>query len=929
MGAERSQTGDRREARGTLTIHQAFFSSRRAVTLTALFLAILVVLLGFSWNQMRRATTLPDTTDLHLHRSVSDKPGRRVLVINSYHLGYTWSDNEMTGIFEALRLDPKPVEPIVEYLDGKRHSQGGHFPMLSRMLAGKFHRSLPAVVIAADNPALEFALKYRAEIFPDAAIVFCGINGYEPGMIAGQGNITGVAERLNAGDTVALMLRLHPRTREIVMVHDFSVTGLASRRDTEEQIRRFADRVRIRYLPDLANTDLLAEIRRLPPDSLLLVLSYSMDAKGEVFNHEKSAHLLSENSPVPVYALHEERLGHGIVGGYLVGGRSHGAHAARMALRILAGTPAASIPVELQSPSLPRFDHQQLERFAVSADGLPAGSRIVNLPVTFFSRYWALVLSALAIIVTLLAGIALLGYNVFQRKRAQLRLGESERNFKTLVEGSGDALFIEDNRGRLIDVNPEACARSGYPREELLGRDLADLTAPEHRARLVEGRRQVDATGSAQFESAHLDRAGNALPVEVNCRRIEYSGQAATMIDARDIRERKRAEQEQRMLEAQLLQAQKMESVGRLAGGIAHDFNNILTSIIGYCELALQKAGGQPEIQRALQVIFSSSERAARLTQQLLAFSRKQVLEMKPTHLNALVAAMTPMIERLIGEDIRFRFDSRPLPPVVADHGQLEQVVMNLVVNARDAMPEGGSLRIETGPVQSGEDGHPAIPGLNPGMYARIDVTDSGCGMTPEVLDRVFEPFFTTKEKGKGTGLGMATVYGIVRQHNGHVTVASEPGKGTRVSVFLPVAQGLLPEATEADRAAPPGGGSGTVLVVDDDPVIVAMIRSALEAAGYTVLAAVSAEEALVACDRHPGTIDLLLTDVVMPDTNGRDLMASLSPRHPGMATIFMSGYPENLITRRGVLEAGIHYLQKPFSSARLLEAIRQALGRE
>ncbi len=385
---------------------------------------------------------------------------------------------------------------------------------------------------------------------------------------------------------------------------------------------------------------------------------------------------------------------------------------------------------------------------------------------------------------------------------------------------------------------------------------------------------------------------------------------------------------ERRTLEAQYRQAQKMEAVGRLAGGVAHDFNNVLTAILGYCDLLRADLGPDDPRQADLAEIQKAGMRAEGLTRQLLAFSRKQIIQPRVLDLNGVVADMQAMLDRLIGEDVKVVLDLRKDPALVmVDRGQAEQIVMNLAVNARDAMPGGGVLTIETAAVELDEDFSAMYPYVKPGPYVVLTVTDSGTGMTPEVQARLFEPFFTTKELGKGTGLGLATVYGIVKQSGGSINVYSEIGTGSSFKVYFP-------RADVADRAvdAPPAGarppaGGQTVCVVEDEEGLRGLARRLLERQGYTVLVAANADEALQVFEQHP-SIDVLLTDVVMPGSSGPELTRRLVERRPSLKVVYMSGYTDEAIVHHGVLDPGIAFLHKPFTAEALGRKIREVLDR-
>ncbi len=394
----------------------------------------------------------------------------------------------------------------------------------------------------------------------------------------------------------------------------------------------------------------------------------------------------------------------------------------------------------------------------------------------------------------------------------------------------------------------------------------------------------------------------------------------------RDITERIKAEEEQRKLQTELLQIQKMESIGNLAGGVAHDFNNILSAIIGFSQLALMKLPEDHPAADSLRIIYESGERAASLTRQLLAFSRKQVLEMKVVNLNTIIENVAKMLRRVIGANIVLELDlQNPIKNILADSGQMEQVLMNLLVNARDAMPSGGRVTVETMEVCVREKLDQTV---TPGSYAMLSVVDTGTGMSQEVQERIFEPFFTTKEVGKGTGLGLSTVYGIVKQHDGHITVRSEKGQGTRFKIYFPVVNREA-DGINVQKQSKLMRGTETVLVVDDEPSIRKLLIQTMQPLGYKLLDASSGEDALKVSDEYPGAIDLLITDVVMPGMNGMQLAETLQHQRPGMRVIFMSGYTDGALVRNDMLDRKLILIQKPVTPSVVAAKVREELDKK
>ncbi len=389
---------------------------------------------------------------------------------------------------------------------------------------------------------------------------------------------------------------------------------------------------------------------------------------------------------------------------------------------------------------------------------------------------------------------------------------------------------------------------------------------------------------------------------------------------------RRQAEEQKEKLELQLLQAQKLESVGRLAGGVAHDFNNLLSAILGYSGMALKELPADNIVWRHVKTIEEAGKKGATLIRQLLAFSRKQVLRIAHVNLNDIVQNLAKMLTVMLGEDVALELKtSAPVRNVMADPGQIEQVLMNLAVNARDAMPCGGRIIIETADVDLDDDYARRHEGVMPGPYVLLSVTDTGEGMSKDVQEKIFEPFFTTKEMGKGTGLGLATVYGIVKQHNGHVWFYSEPGKGTTFKIYLPAAEGRA-ERVPAELPGAAARGTETILVVDDEPSIRMLVKDILEPLGYQTLDASCGKEALQTIRTTADKIDLLLTDVILPGMNGRELAREFSARKPGGKVLFMSGYTDSIIASHGILEAGTDFIEKPLTREALLRNIRKVL---
>ncbi len=517
----------------------------------------------------------------------------------------------------------------------------------------------------------------------------------------------------------------------------------------------------------------------------------------------------------------------------------------------------------------------------------------------------------------MLGGVAV---NVTERMQAEEQLHQTEEQFRLITENVADLIAVVDLEGKRVYNSPSYKAILGDP-ESAQGTVSFNEIHPDDRDRIREIFKETVRTGVGQrAEFRFLLKDGSIRYIESQGSVIQDAkGKVAKVIVvSRDVTER-------RNLEQQFLQAQRMEAIGQLAGGVAHDFNNLLTIINGYAELLLERLHPEDPLSGYVAEVQKAGNRATTLTQQLLAFSRQQVLVPQVLDLNAVIRDTEKMLKRLIGEDIDLTTHLDPkLGQVKADLGHLEQVIMNLVVNARDAMPRGGKLTIQTANVdldQSDARGPLALP---PGSYILLAISDAGCGMDVETQSRIFEPFFTTKEKG--TGLGLSTVYGIVKQSGGNISVSSKPNHGTTFKIYLPRAGDEGKTAKPTVSPAADLKGSETVLLVEDEPSVRSLVRSVLQSKGYTVLEASRGDEAVEISQQHSGPIHLLLTDVVMLGMSGRELAERLESIHPEAKVLFMSGYTDDAILRHGVLGAGTAFLQKPFTPETLAAKVRNTL---
>jgi PAS domain S-box-containing protein len=517
-------------------------------------------------------------------------------------------------------------------------------------------------------------------------------------------------------------------------------------------------------------------------------------------------------------------------------------------------------------------------------------------------------------------------FEALERARQRQELHRQERLLRQIIDANPSLIFVKDWDGRFVLVNQAVAAIYGTTVESLVGKTDADFNPnKEEVAHFLRDDRDVMSSGRPKLISEEpVTNPGTRetrwfQTIKVPLRLPDDGGPTLLGVST-EITERKR-------LEAQLLQSQKMEAVGQLAGGVAHDFNNILTAIVGYTDLLSAEFAPNDRHLEDLEEIRKAARRAAALTRQLLAFSRKQLLEPRVIDMNAIVQNMNKMLRSLVSENIDLRTVLAPsLASARADPNQVEQVIMNLAINARDAMPEGGTLTIETGNATLDETYAAHHVSVAPGEYVMLAVSDTGFGMDEDTQSRIFEPFFTTKPVGRGTGLGLSTVYGIVKQSGGNIWVYSEPGKGTTFKIYLPQVDAPVEDVGKPVPAAVGRGGAETILVVEDDDQLRRLAHRALAGQGYIVLEAERGSTALDISRRHKARIDLLLTDVVMPDTNGRQLADALRSERPGLRVLFMSGYPDGAIAHHGMLDHGVAYLAKPFTTEAVSRKVREVL---
>jgi signal transduction histidine kinase/ActR/RegA family two-component response regulator len=728
---------------------------------------------------------------------------RRVLLINSYNVGYDWTDELSRGVRAGLEGHSPAADLSVEFLDARRRGEE-MFAEMRELIASRYSEADTAAIIAADDPALQFLLDHAPDLLSSVPVVFCGVSNDALASRAPRKRFTGVRELMTVSPALDVAVSLHA-PRRIFIVIDDTLTSNTVRHSLEAYARQQRG-LEMVYLDGrtLSFDQILATLRRdTTRRDLLMTTPFTRDHTGRSFPAHESMTRIAAASAAPTYSPLATAVGQGQVASGINAGFEHGLTTARLTLAVLRGRSPADVPIESFSPIGYQFDYQQLVRHGVDDSRLPPAAVVIGRPRSFYRENRLPIWIATLFILGQTVVIAAFTRNVLQRRRAE--------------------------------------------------RDLARI-------------------------------------------------------------------------EADLRQSQKMDAIGRLAGGIAHDFNNLLTVINGHSEL-LRETASDADVATSADEIHKAGNQAAALTRQLLAFSRKQVLQASVVNLNEIVRELESMLGRLIGERIALTTALDPdLPNLSVDPGQIQQVILNLVVNARDAMPDGGRIVIGTrsvahvpGTTRRGTGGDcPCVA---------LSVSDTGRGMSPQTRAQIFEPFFTTKAEGKGTGLGLAMVYGIVRQSGGRIEVASEVGSGTTFTLYFPSTQALLP-ATEPP--APQDGarrGAATVLVAEDQPEVRDLAAAALRRAGYQVCEATDGDEAFARFSERAGAISLLLTDVVMPGMNGRELADRLRTVNPDLLVIFMSGYTHEILDWQELAGPDAAFVAKPFTPAEIVRHVDRLLA--
>ena len=818
-----------------------------------------------------------------LAASAVEPARQQVLCLHSYHPA-EWTDAIMRG-YRGILGGRGNLDLAVEYMDTKRCEDAAYLDLLAEAYRRKYAGTRFAGILTSDDHAYAFALKWRAQLFADAPVVFCGVNRWKDVVAARPPGVTGVAEQAEWAQTLAVARAARPLARTLHVICD----------DTETARKNLAElRSALATQPDLSLAvpdgldlrQLTAHLASLPPGDLALFIAYWREPGGRAVSPEELAPALRA-SAAPVFGRSEWAVGLGQAGGSCVSGERQGRAAATLLAAVLDGAPADDLPLVTDSPNILLFDWNELDHHGIDPAILPPGSEIINQPDALLRiprPVAALILACLILLAGLVATLLVL---MRQRRKAAAASLAAAANLKTILHSMGDGVIATDGSGRVTALNPVAERLTGWEEAAAAGRPIEEIfrltTATDRQALEVPARTALR-TGMTQHLANHAlltDRSGGEYHIADSGApmRDAAGGIVGAVLVFRDVSER-------HQLEERLRRAQTMEALGRMAGGIAHDFNNLLTAILGGVQLIRLRCAGTGDCRSLTNQVEDAVNRATELTAKLLALARNKPTSASAVDLHVCLTTAASLLKHAVGGSITITLETQASKPWIAcDRVTIENAVLNLGLNARDAMPGVGSLFILTTDL----DQPPPGAADQPHGWLRLTVRDTGSGMDAATQARVFEPFFTTKPSGKGTGLGLAMVYAAVTSLGGQARLESAPGAGTTVILDLPR---CAPPAAPSEPTAVPGAPRSTcVLVVDDDAVAREVSKVALEAVGHIVLTAGDGREGAELFAREQARIQLVVLDMIMPEQDGRACLAAIRALSPRMPAVLVSGY--------------------------------------
>jgi len=854
-----------------------------------------------------------------------------ILLLTSYHQGDIWTDSVVRGITDVLSKDVS-IEIYTEHMDFRRRPDLASSGLLDRYILKKYKNEKIDLIIVSDDAALDLMIKLRPEYFPDIPMVFCGINDFKKESIQGQTGIVGVNEALMIDSTLDLALKLLPKTKQIYgIATDLTMVGRRNLEEYRKSTYQTSNRVELIELLNITTEDAPAVLSNLPENSVLLDLSGINSPEGRQISRIQTMELMASSSNLPVFTLWTSSLGKGgALGGVVVDGYEQGQKAGDLASRILNGEDPESMLLVTASPNITMLDYIQLKHFKLTQRKLPPESVIINKPSTFYQLYkkYIWLFSFLACFLIMLILMLLILY-LNKRKTAHV-LALQERKFRTFFEHVPDYVLVLEQRHDdvyIADLNEAACSFHGYKREELLNKPLAYLDKNLFQlGSILADLGQKEEIERNHYEVVHMRKDGSTFPVETTVKKVEVNGVNFLFSIERDLTKQKAVEYERNELEKQLRQKHKMEAIGVLTGGIAHNFNNSLNIIIGNFELAALK-NTNPQIKQFLNNGIDAAFKASDLIKQLMSFSHSNEKKFSLIDLSGEVEKSLSLFSSTIPSSIQvitnIKSECRD-KYILADSYSIHEVLLNLCNNATQAMGEKGTLTVSLEIVSKTLTGNGMSALKLSDECFRLSVTDTGCGMSEEIMERIFDPFFTTKDVGTGTGIGLSTVKGIVEQLGGSVKVQSRPGAGSTFELYFSIEESAQKIQKSSEISSP--GGKERILLVDDDALIADTISTMLKSAGYEVATADSGLNAYEMILNENNHYDLLITDQTMPQMTGKELIERVRKTELNIPAILLSGNINN-ISREEISSLRLNtVLSKPCDMKTLLKTVREVL---
>lgn len=868
---------------------------------------------------------------LILCQSAQSEEKQKVLVIHSYHKEMQWVDEIEEAIEQTLIASRgTDVEMHVEYMDSRRFSGNNFYNLLTDVWRYKYSENKPDVLIVCDDNALNHVISVREDIFPGIPVVFCGINYYDPALFSQLDNITGVVEAYDLPGTLNIIRKIMPDQQDLYIINDTTLTGTANKARIEEIAYQFNSHFNFIYSGNLSIENLNEVVKTLPKSSVILLMTFSRDIEGRNFRYRDIIQAIRENSARPIFGVWSFYLGRGLLGGSLVNGNSQGRTAANLALKILDGVSAADLPVINESPNLPMFDYNELKRFSIPSSLVPAGSIIINAPDNLWYKYKYQLLGLLVFLVFQFFIIAYLIKSNRQRRESEEQLRKSRSNLAVTLEAIGEAVISVDKDLRIVNANAQAENLFNLNTQQLENSLLTDSLAgkdPVHGSVLIDIVRRCLREGErVEFPEDTVYTAG----ADLQC---YLSGSCSPIRDLQDVIQGVVLvcydNTEKRNIQSMLVQSRKMEAIGQLAGGVAHDFNNLLGGISGFAELLkLKLPSGSTEQQNAERILHAAG-RASDLIRKLLSFARKGKIMSSPVDCHQSIKVAIDLLKHSIDKSVTIVSSLNAQDSVIiGDPTQLENIFLNLAINSADAMSEGGTLTITTENVDVATPQQWAFGEiLEPGSYLFVRFIDTGCGIDEPLLEKIFEPFFTTKTQGKGTGLGLAAVFGSMQEHDGHIRINSEVGTGSEFILAFPLSN-RQPDEPVFETSVP-AGENRTVLVIDDEPLLLSSAEGLLSELGYKVLLAEGARAGLETYRRNHQDIDLVILDMIMPEMSGTACFKQLLEINEDVCVVICSGFTKTEKYAEAEKLGVRGYIQKPYSAAELHSAIHNALSQK